>query len=39
MSAPQAICYPTKSLLIQQSNSGGPVAKLIKFTSQPENTS
>ena len=38
MSAPQAVCYPSKSLLIQQSNSGGPVTKLKKFTFQPENT-
>ena len=38
MSAPEAVCSPTESLLTQQSNSGGPVTKLMKFRSQPENT-
>ena len=38
-SAPRVVCCPTESLLIQQSNSRGPVTKLTKFTLQPEKTS
>ena len=37
MSAPQAVCYPALYLLIQQPNSGGPVAKLTQFTRKPDN--
>ena len=38
MNAPQALCYPIKSLLVPRSNSGGPVSEWMEFTLQPENT-
>ena len=38
MNAPQALCYPIKSLLVPRPNSGGPVSEWMEFTLQPENT-